>query len=380
LTNKKLFFTDLSKELIVITTVTNWKEPPRIRHEVAFQLSRFFNVLFVQLYCQRGMRRSSYKHSENILVLRLGMCFPGMTRLLMMFPMLMKFYNLIIIKILSLEIKKYSISKPMLLNFQFNAPELHDPNIFNKSFYFCNEDFINQNLSASTNQKYIIAKMQAQVISLSDAVFTVSEPLREKLFSYGAKNVQVIHSAHSFDLDYSRVNINRIRGKKISVCYMGFLNQYVNIDWLKEAAEQDDISLTIVGPVAYDWLLDKFRSLPNFKHIKVLTGLYLQDELLNHNVLLMPYASPVDNEVTSVPAKLYQYLAVGRPVVSSVMPNLKVFPLKSVYQAETKIDFLNLIRQAAKEDNDELRIMRIQLTKNETWDARGDQIYDTLTK
>jgi len=222
--------------------------------------------------------------------------------------------------------------------------------------------------------------MQAQVISLSDAVFTVSEPLREKLFSYGAKNVQVIHSAHSFDLDYSRVNINRIRGKKISVCYMGFLNQYVNIDWLKEAAEQDDISLTIVGPVAYDWLLDKFRSLPNFKHIKVLTGLYLQDELLNHNVLLMPYASPVDNEVTSVPAKLYQYLAVGRPVVSSVMPNLKVFPLKSVYQAETKIDFLNLIRQAAKEDNDELRIMRIQLTKNETWDARGDQIYDTLTK
>lgn len=369
---QNLSFADPTRDLLVIMTVTNWDEPPRIRHEVAYQMTRFYNVLFVQLYCQRGKRRSKYSVSENIVVTRLGFCFPGMFRFLIKFPVLMMFYNTFIKNSLGRLVKKHSSRKAILMNFQFNAPELYDRDIFDKCYYFCNEDFINQNLSASKTEKDNAAIMQAQVLGHSDAVFTVSEPLRDKLLSYGAKHVHVIHSAHNFDLDYSRKSINRVVGKKISVCYMGFLNQYVNIDWLRAVAEQDDMRLTIVGPIAYDWLLDKLRSFSNFTHVQALTGLPLQEELLKHDVLVMPYASPVDNEVTSVPAKLYQYLAVGCPVVSSVMPNLKAFPDKTVYQADTKTGFVDLIRQAASEDEDDLRRMRIQLTANETWDARGD--------
>lgn len=375
---QNLSFADSTRKLLVITTVTNWDEPPRIRHEVAFQMARFYNVLFVQMYCQRGKRRGIYQYSDNILVLRIGLCFPGMFRLLMKFPALMKIYNASIKNALNRLVRKYGDNKSILMNFQFNAPELYDRSVFNKCFYFCNEDFVNQNLNASPREKDISAKMQAQVISNSDAIFTVSKPLQDKLATYGAKNVHVIHSAHNFDLDYSRKYINNGASGTISVCYMGFLNQYVNIDWLQAIAEQDDMHLTIVGPVAYDWLLDKLRSFPNFTHIQALTGLPLQEELLKHDVLVMPYASPVDNEVTSVPAKLYQYLAVGRPVVSSVMPNLKAFPDKTVYQADTEIDFVDLIRQAATEDKVELREMRIQLTCHDNWHARGDLIHAVL--
>lgn len=372
--DQNLSFADPTRDLLVITTVTNWDEPPRIRHEVAYQMSRFYNVLFVQLYCQRGKRRSKYRVSEDIVVTRLGFCFPGMFRFLIKFPVLMEFYNTYIKNSLGRLVKEHSSRKTILMNFQFNAPEFYDRNVFNKCYYFCNEDFVNQNLNASKIEKDIAASMQAKVLGHSDAVFTVSKPLRDKLLSYGAKQVHVIHSAHNFDLDYSQKNINRVANKKISVCYMGFLNQYVNIDWLRAIAEQDDMCLTIVGPVAYDWLLDKLRIFSNFTHVQALTGLALQDELLKHDVLVMPYASPIDNEVTSVPAKLYQYLAVGRPVVSSAMPNLKAFPDKTVYQASRESDFVALVRLAAAEDVIEFRENRIALAQGNTWESRGDSI------
>lgn len=367
-------FKNPARDLLVITTVTNWDEPPRIRHEIAHQMSRFYNVLFLQVYCQRGRRRSTYKASENIVVSPLGFCFPGLFRILMKFPALMKFYNMYIKKRLDCLVKRHGGRNTLLMNFQFNAPELHDRSIFNKCYYFCNEDFVNQNLSASAREKETIKIMQAQVLSLSDAVFTVSEPLRDKLLSDGANDVYVIHSGHNFNLEFSRKKINFAPEKKISVCYMGFLNQYINIDWLRAVAGQDDMHLTIVGPVAYNYLLNKFRGCPNFTHIQALTGLSLQEELLRHDVLVMPYASQVDNEVTSVPAKLYQYLAVGRPVVSSVMPNLKVFPDKTIYQASTESEFVALVRQAAAEDVIEFRVNRIALAQGNTWECRGDYI------
>jgi glycosyltransferase involved in cell wall biosynthesis len=377
--NQDFSFLDPTRDLLVITTVTNWDEPPRIRHEVAHQMSRFYNVVFVQIFCQRGKRRHKYTVSDSMIVTCVGLCFPGMTRLLMKFPILMKVYNKYLTGALTRIVKKYSPRKAILMNFQFNAAEFCDRNIFDKCYFFCNEDFINQNLSASLREKTIAEKMQAQVIACSDAVFAVSEPLKDKLISYGAENVHVIHSAHNFDLEFSLRNINFREQSEISVCYMGFLNQYINIDWFRFILEQKDMRLTIVGPVAYESLLENIRSSSNFKHAPALTGFSLQKELLEHDVLVMPYASPVDNEVTSVPAKLYQYLAVGRPVVSSIMPNLKLFPDKIVYQSETKISFVNLIRKAAREDTVDLRRMRVQVATHETWNARGEQIYAILT-
>lgn len=378
MSNKKLTFANPARDLVVIATVTNWSEAPRIRHEVAHQLSRFYNVLFVQLYCQRGMSRKILKFSDSLIVTRVGMCFPGMLRVLMRSPIFMSLYNFSIKRSLEILVKQHSRNKAILINFQFNAPEINDSLVFYKCIYFCNEDFINQQLNSSIKEKNLKARMQSKVISKSNVVFTVSEPLLEKLKLYGAKNIYAIHSAHKFNLNYSRNNSYKRNYGYISVCYMGFLNQYINIDWLNAVSNNSGMHLTIVGSITYSRLSNLLKKNKQITFIQSLTGLALQIELLKHDVLIMPYSSPVDNEVTSVPAKLYQYLAVGKPIVSSKMPNLKKFPDKTVFQAENKKDFISLILQASISDSNELRLMRINLAEGNTWDARGDFIHNII--
>lgn len=373
--NHKLFFADPTRDLLVIATVTNWDEPPRIRHEVAFQMSRFYNVLFVQIYCQRGMRRKELKYSDSIIVTRVGICFPGLLRVLMRFPVMLAIYNNYVSYKLTRLVKNLNSIKSILINFQFNAPELYKGNLFSAKYYFCNEDFVNQNLSATKTQKDFYALLQKATIASSAAVLTVSKPLATKLKEYGAVSVKVIHSAHNFDIKQSLFNIKKNDNNIISVAYMGVLNKYIEIDWLKKVCHEYDMRLTIIGPIYDRKLLFGFDLGDKFSYVGTKTGAELQNELLKHDVLVMPYGSSVDNEVTSVPGKLYQYLATGKPIVSSIMPCLVKLPIKSVYQSRDSGDFITKIRQAFNDDSVELRVERIKAAEDNTWDKRGDEIY-----
>ena len=48
--NNTYTFSNENRDLCVIVTVTNWNEPPRIRHEISHQMSRKYNVLYLQLH------------------------------------------------------------------------------------------------------------------------------------------------------------------------------------------------------------------------------------------------------------------------------------------------------------------------------------------
>ena len=49
----------------------------------------------------------------------------------------------------------------------------------------------------------------------------------------------------------------------------------------------------------------------NYYHLDGLTDDILQKKLLSYDVMVMPYYSEVDNQITEVPAKLFQYLGAS---------------------------------------------------------------------
>ena len=376
---RKTTFSNLSRDLVVITTVTNWDEPPRIRHEIALQLVRQANVLFVQVYCQRNRVRRKVKVSESLIVEKAGLCFPGLFKVMLRLPILMRMYNRLLSIVVGRLVKKYGYDNATLLNFQFNAPELQVNSVFSKTAYFCNEDFVNQYLQEPAYIKNNRQRMQDGVIKRSDVVFAVSEPLKRILQGRGAKNVHVILSGHHFDPERSIECVEPMHNKTVKACYMGFMNHFIAIDWLINLCKEEGVELTIIGPVSSDHILNKFVGCSSFKHKEYLVGAALQDELLRQDVLLMPYSSPVDNEVTTAPAKLFQYLATGRPIVSSRMPNLISMPDKFVYQAGSYSSFLKCVNCAISEDTRGLRMKRIEFSKLHTWDARGNLVLKILS-
>lgn len=377
-TNKNsINFSDTSRELCIVLTMTSWNEPPRIRHEITYQLARRYNVLFLQLYQSHRLERPSLKYSNNIIVDKVGFGFRGMFRIFKYFPFFHRLYNLYLAKSISRKINKYNLNESSLIfTFQYDFPEVLELNQFSKKVYFCNDDFVNQDLNASNFEVQRKDNLQRRVVSLAQNVITVSLPLKYKLERYG-KPVDIILSGHSFDLNISR-SYKLLRRDRIHVCYMGFFNYGIAIDWLEFILTSNRIHLTVVGPVEIVAYLERMKKFPNFTHISSLSGEELQLELLSHDVLLMPYSSPVENAVTTVPAKLYQYLAVGKPIVSSSLENLIKLPDGFVYKSITKEEFLSNIFTAYSNDSFYLADCRINEADKHTWYSKGNELFNLL--
>tara|TARA_R110001592_G_scaffold45986_2_gene146681 strand:- start:10482 stop:11633 length:1152 start_codon:yes stop_codon:yes gene_type:complete len=370
-------FTDETKTLCVVLTVSNWDEAPRMRHAVTNQLVRKFNVLYVQLFQKKGVKRRQEKINDNLIIVQAGFGFPGIGRIFKYLPILHGAYNKLIAKQIRRKIKSVtSTNSSILINFQYDFPEINAVDIFTRKIYYCNDDFVNQDVNSSKAEVARKDDLQARVVKGSTEVITVSYPLQEQFAKYG-KKTHVILSGHNFDLNISR-NFAVSKDEIIKVCYLGFLNSGIAIDWLKYILENNKIYLTVIGPIEVPGFREFIEQASNAKHIEFLTGNNLQFEMLKHDVLLMPYSSPVANAVTTVPAKLFQYLAVGKPIVSSSLQNLISLPDGFVYKSESKESFLKNILVSNAADNDGARNDRIEYSALHTWDARGNELFKVL--
>ena len=73
------------------------------------------------------------------------------------------------------------------------------------------------------------------------------------------------------------------------------------------------------------------------------------------------------------PLKAYEYLAAGKPIVSTNIAGIDKFQ-DLIYTAETKEEFSKKIRQALQEDNEELTQKRKETVKEHTWNYRVNEM------
>jgi glycosyltransferase involved in cell wall biosynthesis len=77
------------------------------------------------------------------------------------------------------------------------------------------------------------------------------------------------------------------------------------------------------------------------------------------------------------PNKLKEYLALGKPIVSTPFPELQKYS-EVVYQAKTPEEFAEHIEKALSEDNSERIISRIKKVQTASWEARAELVLDQL--
>jgi len=77
------------------------------------------------------------------------------------------------------------------------------------------------------------------------------------------------------------------------------------------------------------------------------------------------------------PIKLKEYLALGKPIVSTPFSELEHYK-GLIYVASDAWSFAEAVRQACKEKNPELVAARREHVKNCTWDAKAKQVIEAL--
>ena len=170
--------------------------------------------------------------------------------------------------------------------------------------------------------------------------------------------------------------------KNLRAPIIGFIGAIY--DWFddglvcKLAELHPDYSILLVGPLKYG--LDNFEKYPNIKMVGAKPYKVLPQYLARMDVCLIPFKI---NKLTlaSNPIKLYEYLAAGKPVVSTALPEICENASEVVMIAKDSDDFVRkvegAVNQIEKED-EKVILKRITFAENNSWEKRVETIEKLL--
>lgn len=162
------------------------------------------------------------------------------------------------------------------------------------------------------------------------------------------------------------------------VGYVGVVNDKVDVPLLRALVDAlPDVHLVIVGPNHLRHHADEWALLehPRIHRLGFRPPSRLPLYIRGLDVALMPYRL---NRWTAHidPLKLYEYCAVGLPVVSTPIP--AVTTLKDLLYVASGDAFAQAVRQALTEEGEERREARRAFARANTWEQRVDVIVHLL--
>ncbi len=161
--------------------------------------------------------------------------------------------------------------------------------------------------------------------------------------------------------------------------YVGVIDFRLDVPLIEfMASKHPEWSFALVGPVKGDTMdLAGLRALSN---VHFLGRQQLDDVpafVKAMDVTLIPY---VLNDYTHhiFPLKLYEYMAAGKPIVSSAMSEMLHYEGDEMAIGRTPEDFLAKVEAAIAEDSPERQAARIAKASTESWDARVEEVSEIL--
>jgi hypothetical protein len=221
------------------------------------------------------------------------------------------------------------------------------------------------------SRNYSIA--EAEILKRANLVITTSETLYQEKLPYN-KNTHWVPSGVDeswFESYVSTREIENLPGPRIG--FFGAIDHRLDLKLIASLANQHkDWTFVLMGTVRCD-----ISVLQDKQNIRIL-GPKPHSELARYvsglDVVFLPYV--LDDFTRHIqPAKLYECLAIGIPVVATRLPSLE--PLgRFVHLADGAEAFESALVDAVEEDEPELQRERQEIARKNSW---GDRYREILT-
>lgn len=224
---------------------------------------------------------------------------------------------------------------------------------------------------------------EAELLSLSDLVFTGGHSLFEaKRESHPAvhafpSSIDVPHFAKALNSDADPADLAGIPGPRIG--FIGVIDERLDTALLEQVASlRPDYQFIMIGPV----VKIEESELPRRDNIHYLGG-KSYDELPNYigrwDAAMMPFAMNESTRYIS-PTKTPEYLAAGRPVVSTPIRDVvRPYGEKGLVEiASTADEFVEAIEKALNTDLASHRARANEFLANMSWDATFGEMLNLI--
>lgn len=281
----------------------------------------------------------------------------------------------LVYSILDRWIKIMNFSDPIVIVFLPTPLSLDIINSMAKKavIYYCIDNF---SVSSAFAKK--IKKSEIKLLKKVDLVFVTSKALHDYCSKYNASvyrfpfgvNFEQFQKAR---METGSVSKELVNIKKPIIGYVGGVHKWIDQGLIKDlAGKNPDYSFVFVGPLQVDvsclTCLNNVYFLGNKKHNELPVFIKYFD------VCIIPY---VITEYTKnvYPTKLNEYFAMGKPVVSTALPEVIGFndmhkSAESVYIAKDSASFSECVKKAILQDNPEAADRRAQIAMQNSWKQR----------
>jgi len=189
--------------------------------------------------------------------------------------------------------------------------------------YYCIDNF-----EASSPGARRVRKTEGEMLCKADLVFVTSQKLRERCLRFNPR-------VHFFPF---AVNIEEIQGAangksdpppdllgvpKPIVGYIGGIHKWLDQELVRRmATTHPDYSFVFVGPLQTE--VQRLKSLANFHLLGPKDHSDLGHYIQSFDVAIIPYQL-TEYTANVYPTKLNEYLALGKPVISTDLPEVRAF-------------------------------------------------------
>jgi len=228
-------------------------------------------------------------------------------------------------------------------------------------------------ITKSTGRGYEIAAKKA------DIIFTVSNSLAKKL-GQNRKDVYRISNGVNLELFQPRgyqVPPEMALLPRPIIGYVGALQERVNISILETIARKTpQSSLVLIGPLVSP---NHFKNLEAYSNIHFL-GEKPYEKIPGYlhfcDVCILPHTRN-DFTMSMNPLKLYEYLAMGKPVVTTDIPGLEEFG-SLIKRASSGDRFIQLINESVAKSENGLPERCKEFVSHRSWDKKVDTMLEII--
>lgn len=202
------------------------------------------------------------------------------------------------------------------------------------------------------------------LLAEADLTLVPSRTLEQRKQAHARRLVRVPHGALVERFLMERKT--RAPGEPLTLLYYGHLHaqhlDFAALDALAQA--RPEWRLRLVGPVKTPHTFP-----PNVELAGAQPHERLREFVAAADVLLLPYSL---NEYTQavLPAKTYECLASGRPIVAAPLPELVADFSAHMSFASRPDEWAGAVERALAEDGSAARLARVSLARANTWESR----------
>jgi glycosyltransferase involved in cell wall biosynthesis len=228
-----------------------------------------------------------------------------------------------------------------------------------------------------TNRVAAMRARERELLSAVDLVIATAPELQEAKRQFNPNTHYVPHGVDSEHFARALLPETEVATPLTGlpapiIGYVGQINERLDHDLIAAlAGAHPEWSIALVGPVirAVDAAL---VSRPNVHLVGPAPLADLPSFLKPIDVSIIPFVVS-EHTLTMHPLKALEYLAAGRPVVSTPLPALRAYT-DHISFASGAAEFIGAIERALAEDDEDRRASRVAFARRHSWDLRLEEI------